>query len=166
MKVMDEELMGQEEDTQHGRYLTFYLGAEVYGIEIEYVTEIIGIQPITKIPEVSDFIKGIINLRGKIIPVIDMRLKFNKEPIEYDDRTCIIVVDTDHMTVGLIVDKVSEVMTIDDDSVVPPPDHKTGIKNRYIQGIGKIASDVILLLECKKLFDDSQEPDDVEAESL
>ncbi len=160
MKVTDEALMEQQEDTQHGRYLTFYLGEEVYGIEIEYVTEIIGMQPITKIPEVSSFIKGIINLRGKIIPVIDMRLKFNKEPIEYDDRTCIIVVDTDHMTVGLIVDKVSEVLTIDDDNVVPPPNHKTGIKNRYIQGIGKIASDVILLLDCKKLFDDSRDADD------
>lgn len=165
MKVTDEELMGQEEDTQHGRYLTFYLGAEVYGIEIEYVTEIIGIQPITKIPEVSDFIKGIINLRGKIIPVVDMRLKFSKEPIEYDDRTCIVVVDTDHMTVGLIVDKVSEVMSIDDGNVAPPPDQKTGIKNRYIQGIGKIASDVILLLDCKKLLDESRVQDEAETEA-
>ena len=157
MKVTDGELFEQQEDTQHGRYLTFYLDDEIYGIEIEYVTEIIGLQPITKVPEVASYIKGIINLRGKIIPVVDMRLKFGKAPIEYDDRTCIVVVDTDNMTVGLIVDKVSEVMTIGDENVVPPPSYKTGIRNRYLQGIGKVDADVILLLECGKLFDESEE---------
>lgn len=166
MKVTDNELFGQQEDTQHGRFLTFYLGEEIYGIEIEYVTEIIGMQPITKIPEVAAYIKGIINLRGKIIPVIDMRLKFNKTPIEYDDRTCIVVVDTDHMTVGLIVDKVSEVMTIDDENVVPPPNYKTGIRNRYLKGIGKVSNDVILLLNCKKLFDENEEQEIREVESI
>jgi purine-binding chemotaxis protein CheW len=163
MKAMQEELYEQQEDTQHGRYLTFYLGDEVYGIEIEYVTEIIGMQPITKVPEVAAYIKGIINLRGKIIPVIDMRLKFNKEAIDYDDRTCIVVVDTDNMTVGLIVDKVSEVISIDDENVVPPPSYKTGIRNRYLQGIGKVASDVILLLDCKMLFDESEEQEIMES---
>jgi purine-binding chemotaxis protein CheW len=157
MKTAGDELLDQQEDTQHGRYLTFYLGDEIYGIEIGYVTEIIGVQPITKVPEVKDYIKGIINLRGKIIPVIDIRLKFRKEPIEYDDRTCIIVVDTENMTMGLIVDKVSEVISIDDENVVPPPSHKTGIKNRYLQGIGKVGSEVILLLGCKMLFDESEE---------
>ncbi len=157
MKVTDQELFGQGEDTQHGRYLTFCLGEEIFGIQIEYVTEIIGLQPVTKVPEVASYIKGIINLRGKIIPVVDMRLKFGKASIEYDDRTCIIVVDTDNMMVGLIVDKVAEVMTIDDENVVPPPSYKTGIKNRYLQGIGKVNEDVVLLLECKKLFDESEE---------
>lgn len=155
MEVMNEELEKQE-DTQHGRYLTFNLGEEVFGLEIRYVTEIIGMQPITKIPEVAAYIKGIINLRGKIIPVIDMRLKFNKEPIEYDDRTCIVVVDTEEMVVGLIVDKVSEVITIDDENVVPPPSQKTGIRNRYLQGIGKIDGGVKLLLDVKKLFDEEE----------
>jgi purine-binding chemotaxis protein CheW len=145
--------MEEQEDTQHGRYLTFNLGEEVFGLEIRYVTEIIGMQPITKIPEVAAYIKGIINLRGKIIPVIDMRLKFGKESIEYDDRTCIVVVDTEEMIVGLIVDKVSEVITIDDENVVPPPSQRTGIRNRYIQGIGKIDGNVKLLLDVKKLFD-------------
>ena len=153
---LEKELFEQEEDTQHGRFLTFNLGEEVYGIEIEYVTEIIGLQQITKIPEVADYIKGIINLRGKIIPVIDMRLKFNKEPIEYDDRTCIVVVDTQDVIVGLIVDKVAEVMTIDDENIAPPPSYKSGIRNRYIRGIGKIGDEVKLLLDCKKLFDDNE----------
>lgn len=161
---MEKELLEQEEDTQHGRFLTFNLGEEVYGIEIEFVTEIIGLQQITKIPEVADYIKGIINLRGKIIPVIDMRLKFNKEPIEYDDRTCIVVVDTQEVVVGLIVDKVAEVLTIDDDDIAPPPSYKSGIRNRYIRGIGKIGDEVKLLLDCKKLFDENetQEISDIE----
>ena len=150
------ELVEQQEDTQQGRYLTFNLGEEVFGLEIRYVTEIIGMQPITRIPEVAAYIKGIINLRGKIIPVIDMRLKFNKEPVEYNDRTCIIVIDTQEMSVGLIVDKVSEVMTIEDENVVPPPDQKTGIKNRYIHGIGKVDGEVKLLLDCNKLFDEDE----------
>lgn len=147
------ELLEQEEDTQHGRYLTFNLGEEVFGLEIRYVTEIIGMQPITKIPEVASYIKGIINLRGKIIPVIDMRLKFGKEPAEYDDRTCIVVIDTQELIVGLIVDKVAEVMTIDDQEIVPPPDQRTGIRNRYIQGIGKVDDGVKLLLDCNMLLD-------------
>jgi len=148
-----EELLEQQEDTQHGRYLTFNLGEEVFGLEIRYVTEIIGLQPITKIPEVASYIKGVINLRGKIIPVIDMRLKFGKEPEEYTDRTCIVVIDTEEVVVGLIVDKVSEVMSIDDKDVVPPPDQRTGIRNRYIKGIGKVDGNVKLLLDCQTLLD-------------
>ncbi len=153
---LENQLFEQEEDTQRGRFLTFNLGEEIYGIEIEYVTEIIGLQHITKIPEVAEYIKGIINLRGKIIPVIDMRLKFNKEPIEYDDRTCIVVVDTQEMIVGLIVDEVAEVLTINDENVSPPPSYKSGIKNRYIKGIGKIGDEVTLLLDCRKLFDEQE----------
>ena len=143
----------QQEDTQHGRFLTFYLDEEVYGIEIRYVTEIIGIQHITKIPEVAEYIKGIINLRGKIIPVIDMRLKFNKPALPYDDRTCTVIIDTKEIIVGLIVDRVAEVLTIEDENIAPPPNHKSGIKNKYISGIGRIGSDVKLLIDCEKLFE-------------
>ena len=156
MELNNEEMQEQQEDTQHGRYLTFNVSDEVYGIEIEYVTEIISMQQVTKIPEIADYIKGIINLRGKIIPVIDVRLKFKKDSIEYNDRTCIIVVDTQEIIVGLIVDQVSEVMTIDDEDVAPPPNSKTGIRNRYIKGIGKIEGEVKLLLDCKKLFDENE----------
>jgi purine-binding chemotaxis protein CheW len=140
------------EDTQHGRFLTFTLDDVVYGIEIKNVTEIIGMQAITKVPEVPDYVKGIINLRGKIIPVIDVRMKFGKEPIEYTDRTCIIVIDISGVTVGLIVDKVDEVLTIDDENIALPPASKTGIENRYIKGIGKSGDDVQLLLDCEKLL--------------
>ncbi len=151
MAINQEALMTeQEEDTQHGRYLTFALGREVYGIEIRFVTEIIGLQPITGLPHVPAHIKGIINLRGKIIPIIDMRLKFKKKPMAYTDRTCIIVIDTGEVCVGLIVDNVSEVLTIEDGQIVPPPD--TGKQNKYISSIGKAGSEVKLLLDCEKLL--------------
>ncbi len=141
-----------EEDTQHGRFLTFTLEEEVYGIEIKYVTEIIGMQSITKVPEVPEYVKGIINLRGKIIPVIDVRLKFGKKPIEYDDRTCIVVIDIIEVSVGLIVDNVDEVLTIGDQDIATPPANKTGFENKYIKGIGKSGNKVQLLLDCEKLL--------------
>ena len=148
----EERMEIQEEDTQKGRFLTFKLGEEVFGLEIKYVTEIVGIQPITNIPEVPEYVKGIINLRGKIIPVIDVRIKFKKEPIEYDERTCIIVIDIDDISIGLIVDEVSEVATIKDEDIVPPPSYKTGFQNRYIKGVGKSKDGVKLLLDSNKLL--------------
>ena len=144
----------QHEDTQHGRYLTFSIDGEIYGLQIRFVTEIIGVQPITKVPEVPEFIKGIINLRGKIIPVIDMRLRFNKQPIEYDDRTCVIIIDTQELVAGLIVDQVADVLTIGDEDIAPPPSHKSGIRNKYISGIGKIDGQIKLLLDCEMLLGD------------
>lgn len=146
----------QEEDLQHGRYLTFSLEKEVFGIEISYVNEIIGMQKINDVPEVSNFVKGIINLRGSIIPVIDMRIKFKKEPCEYDERTCIIIVNINGISAGLIVDKVAEVINIDDNDIAPPPDFRTGFQSRYINGIGKLKDKVVLLLDCEKLFKDDE----------
>ncbi|MCR5481630.1 MAG: chemotaxis protein CheW [Clostridia bacterium] len=144
--------MALEEDTQYGRFLTFSLKDEIFGIEIKYVTEIIGMQAITTAPEVPDYVKGIINLRGKIIPVIDVRLKFGKEPVEYNDRTCIIVIDINELSVGLIVDNVDEVLTIEDENIAAPPANKTGFDNKYIKGIGKAGDKVQLLLDCEMLL--------------
>jgi len=141
-----------EEDTQKGKFLTFMLGKESYGIGIEFVTEIIGILPIAEIPELPDYIRGIINLRGKIIPVMDVRLRFKKPFHEYDGRTCIIVIDILDNSVGLIVDSVAEVTNISDENIVPPPASSTGFSNRYINGIGKIGNDIKLLLDCDKLI--------------
>jgi purine-binding chemotaxis protein CheW len=146
------------EDTQKEKYLTFLLEKEVYGIEIKYVTEIIGIQPITEIPELPSYIKGIINLRGKIIPVMDVRLRFAKPPADYTDRTCVIVIDIETLSVGLIVDSVSEVITIPEQEIVPPPDiRKAG--NRFINGIGKVMNDVKLILDCGKLLNEDETND-------
>jgi purine-binding chemotaxis protein CheW len=157
-EALSQQLMVQEEDTQQGKFLTFPLGNEVFGIEIKFVTEIIGIQSITYVPNVPVYVRGIINLRGKIIPVIDIRLKFKKPTVEYDDRTCIIVIDLKDTSIGLIVDCVSEVLDISDEDIVPPPSYKTGFQNRFIKGIGKVGSDVKLLLDCEKIITDN-EPD-------
>lgn len=145
-----------EEDTQKGKFLTFTIGKENYGIEICYVTEIIGIQVITEVPELPEYIKGIINLRGKIIPVMDVRLRFRKELKEYNDRTCIVVVDIKDISIGLIVDTVAEVLTISDENIVAPPQLNKGIHNRYLKSIGKSNDEVILILDCDKLLNDDE----------
>jgi purine-binding chemotaxis protein CheW len=154
--VTEQSVINQEEDTQKGKFLTFTLGNEAYGLEIKYVTEIIGVQEITEVPELPGYVKGIINLRGKIIPVMDVRLRFKKPFREYNDRTCIVVVDIKDISVGLIVDAVSEVMTIQEQDIVPPPDLNKGSSNKYIKGIGKVGNEVKLLLDCSKLLNDDE----------
>lgn len=154
--MITQEPFDQEEDTQKGKFLTFSLGREEYGIEIKYVTEIVGLQEITEIPELPGYVKGIINLRGKIIPVIDVRLRFRKEAREYNDRTCTIVIEVKGISVGLIVDTVSEVLSIDDGNIVPPPELSGSYHQRYIKGIGKVGDSVKLLLDCDKLLSDEE----------
>lgn len=156
MAEIMENLVEMEEDTQKDRYLTFSLGKESYGIEVRYVIEIIGIQSITEVPEMPEYVRGIINLRGKIIPVMDVRLRFKKEPKEYNDRTCIVVIDIKGSSIGLIVDSVSEVITIPEQDVVDPPKMNKGFNNRYIKKIGKVRNDVKLLLDCEKLLTDDE----------
>ncbi|MDF2944425.1 MAG: chemotaxis signal transduction protein [Herbinix sp.] len=148
-------MLEQEEDTQKGRFLTFVLSNELYGIEIKHVTEIIGIQPVTVVPELPEYIRGIINLRGKIIPVMDVRLRFKKPFREYNDRTCVIVIDINDVFLGLIVDSVSEVLSIPEAEIVEPPEmSRSGSK--YIKGIGKVGNEVKLLLDCDKLLSDDE----------
>ncbi|MDF2484971.1 MAG: CheW protein [Herbinix sp.] len=141
-----------EEDTQKDRYLTFVIGNECYGFEIKHVTEIIGIQAITEIPELPEYVKGIINLRGKIIPVMDVRLRFKQNPIEYNDRTCVIVVDVKEISIGFIVDRVAEVLSIPEADIVAPPQIHKGTGNKYIRKIGKVGNEVKLLLDCDMLL--------------
>ena len=154
-EFIDEDIETSE-DTQKGKFLTFSVGHESYGIEIKFVIEIIGIQEITEVPELPNYVKGIINLRGKIIPVIDVRLRFRKDSKEYNDRTCIVVIDIKETSVGLIVDNVAEVINIDDSNIVPPPDVKMGFNNRYVRAIGKVGNEVKLLLDCDKLLNDDE----------
>lgn len=153
MSNSNEELVLEEnQDTQKDKFLTFTLGNEAYGLEIKYVTEIIGIQEITQVPELPNYIRGIINLRGKIIPVMDVRLRFKKPIINYNDRTCIIVVDIQDISVGLIVDTVSEVISIQEQNIVPPPKINREFGNNFVKGIGKVGNEVKLLLDCEKLL--------------
>ncbi|MCF6267162.1 MAG: chemotaxis protein CheW [Desulfuromusa sp.] len=140
------------EDTQKDKYLTFHLAGEDYGIEIQYVIEIIGIQNITDVPDMPTFIRGVINLRGKVIPIMDVRARFGIEARDYDDRTCIIVVNINSTEVGLVVDEVSEVADIPESNVEPAPRTHKNSEESYIQGMGKINTDVKILLDVHKLL--------------
>lgn len=145
-----------EHDTQKGKYVTFKSGNEYFGLKIQYVNEIIVFQEITEIPESEDYIKGLINLRGKIIPVIDVRLRFKQEPFEYNDRTCIIVINVRSTVVGLIVEKIAEVVEIQEENILPSPSIGQADKsqNKYVYAIGKVGDAVKLLLDPDKLLND------------
>ncbi len=139
-----------------GKYLTFTLADEEYGIGILKVKEIIGMMSITSVPRTPDFVKGVINLRGKVIPVIDLRLKFGMDAIAYTDRTCIIVVeiDTDDLTIqiGIVVDSVSEVLNIKEEEIEDAPSFGTSLNTEYILGMAKIDSGVKILLDIDQVL--------------
>ena len=143
-------------DEQKGKYMTFKSGNEYFGLEIQYVNTIIQLQPITAIPETEDYIKGLLNLRGKVIPVIDVRLRFKQPPMDYNDRTCIIVINVKSMMVGLIVEQIAEVVEISESNILPPPSIGRIDKghNKYVYGIGKVGDTVKLLLDPDKLLND------------
>lgn len=141
-----------DETILHGRYLIFGLGEESYGLDIDCITEIVNMQDITRLPQMPSFIKGIINLRGKIVPVMDLRLRFGMKSASYTDWTCIVIVEIQDSSIGLIVDHVLEVMTIDSDQCVPLPSSLSGTRNNYLQAIGKVGSDIKLLLDCSRLL--------------
>lgn len=152
----ESQVASNERDAQKGKYMTFKSGNEYFGLKIQYVSEIIQFQTITAIPETEDYIKGLINLRGKVIPVIDVRLRFKQEPFEYNDRTCIIVINVKSMLVGLIVEKIAEVVEIKEENILPPPTIGRIEKahNKYVYGIGKVEDAVKLLLDPDKLLND------------
>jgi len=141
-----------DEDAQKDMYLTFHLGEEDYGLEIRHVIEIVVMQEITTVPDMPDFVIGVINLRGQVISVIDIRTRFKLEVREYDDRTCIIVVRINDVSVGIIVDTVNEVINIPESQVDPPPRTHSGIKSSYIKGMGKISQNVKILLDIEKIL--------------
>lgn len=134
------------------QYLTFVIEDEEYGVEIANVKEIITMCAITKVPHTENFLKGIINLRGEIIPVIDVRERFLKTPKEYDGLNCIIVIEYDGYSMGLIVDKVEEVMFISEDELTPPPSNRFSYYNEFIKNIGRSSNKVKLILDLDKLL--------------
>ena len=139
-----------------GKYLTFSLNKEEYGIGILKVKEIIGMMPITTVPRTPEFVKGVINLRGKVIPVIDLRLKFSMEAIAYSDRTCIIVVEIESqdstVLIGIVVDAVSEVLNIKEEEIEETPAFGTRLNTDYILGMAKIEGGVKILLNIDKIL--------------
>jgi purine-binding chemotaxis protein CheW len=135
-----------------GKFLTFFLVGEEYGIEILKVHEIIGIMPITRVPRAPDFILGVINLRGKVIPIVDLRLKFGMPSKVADEETCIIVVRVSGVQMGILVDKVSEVLNIPSADVDDAPSFGSDVDTDYIRGIGKSEGKIKLLLDIEKVL--------------
>lgn len=138
-------------DDLAGRFLSFYIGETRFGIELLYVIEIVAVQSIAAVPSLPPYIKGIMNLRGKVVPMIDVRLKLGQEPRPYDDKTCIIVTSVQDMQVGLIVDGVDEVFSSAQSEKMMPPETPM-LGENYISSIMHIDKKVVLCLDCEKFF--------------
>ena len=143
-----------------GKYLTFTLDNEEYGIGILKIKEIIGMMSITTIPQTPEFVKGVINLRGKVIPVMDLRLRFGMQAIDYTDRTCIIVVEIEGSTgtvmIGIVVDAVSEVLNIKGEDIEDTPTFGTKLNTDYILGMAKMEGSVKILLDIDRVLNNAE----------
>jgi purine-binding chemotaxis protein CheW len=141
---------------KEGKYLTFTLDNEEYGIGILKIKEIIGMMPITTVPQTPEFVKGVINLRGKVIPVVDLRLRFGMMAMDYTERTCIIVVEIEGMSetvmIGIVVDSVSEVLTIGGEDIEDTPTFGTKLNTDYILGMAKMEGGVKILLDIDRVL--------------
>lgn len=150
-------LMAREATAMAGKYLTFMLGPEIYGIDILRVQEIIGLLPITRIPKVSRHIRGVINLRGKVIPVMDLAQRFELSAREDTSLTCIVVIELPHdsgvITMGMVVDEVSEVIDIGEENIEGPPDLREAGGSNYLCGLGKVGEQVVILLDVARVLE-------------
>jgi purine-binding chemotaxis protein CheW len=153
-------------DQRNGKYLVFHLGREEFGIQVLKVREIMGIQDITAVPQTPAYVKGVINLRGKVIPVVDLRLKFGLPELEYSQRTCIIVVqvlaDAGPMLMGIVVDGVAEVLNLADADIEDTPSFGEEVTTSYLLGLAKIKGRVKILLDIDQVLS-SQELKGIEA---
>jgi purine-binding chemotaxis protein CheW len=145
-----------DEDYINDRYLSFHIKEEQYCIEIIYVTEIVGLQKITEVPDMPDFVRGVINLRGQVIPVVDLRLRFNLPEKEYTDRTCVVIINLENTVIGLVVDSVEDVSYIAPEQVSPPPAVSAAGTSRFIKGLGRVGDDVRIILDVTKILYDSE----------
>lgn len=145
-----------DEDTLKNKYLTFYTEHQLFGIPIADVVQIVGMQEITKVPEFPVYAKGVINLRGTIIPTIDVRVRLKKEEKKYDERTCIIVTNINDSYIGFIVDSVDEVAKIPESLISNPPKMGSDYVNTYITGIAKTSSNIVLLINLKKMLSEKE----------
>lgn len=145
---------------REGKYLTFTMAEEEYGISILKIKEIIRMMPITSVPQTPDFVKGVINLRGKVIPVMDLRLRFGMDAIDYTERTCIIVVEiavpAGHVMIGIVVDSVSEVLNIKRDDIEDTPTFGTKLNTDYILGMAKMEGSVKILLDIDQVLSQAE----------
>jgi purine-binding chemotaxis protein CheW len=157
-EIMDQAVKAMEE--KEGKYLTFSLAEEEYGIGILKIKEIIGMMAITTVPQTPKFVKGVINLRGKVIPVIDLRLRFGMESMDYTERTCIIVVEIDGtagtVQIGIVVDAVSEVLNITGKDIEDTPTFGTKLDTTYILGMAKMEGGVKILLDIDRVLNGNE----------
>lgn len=144
----------EEEDKEEleNKYLTFWTIDQLFGVPIKHIVQIIEYQPITSIPDYPNYAKGVINLRGSIIPIIDIRARFGKGETQYNDRTCIVVTRLDKTYMGFIVDSVHEVLDLKKDEITDPPFISQGVDRFFLSGVGKQGDKVILILNVDKLF--------------
>ncbi len=138
------------------RFLTFYLGDEQYGIAINKIKEIIAMMKVTSVPKTPPFMRGVINLRGSIIPIVDTRLRFNMEYREPDMYTTIIIMEVDKVNIGFIVDRVEEVSAIDASNMSEPPKFGNSIDTDFICSVAQIENSVVMILDILKLFEDDE----------
>jgi len=148
---LEEEL--ELEDTMKNMYFIFEIDDEDYGVEVAHVKEILSMMKITKVPKMPDFIEGIINMRGDLIGVLNVRKRFGKMPKEYDEQTCIVVIEYNNYTLGLIVDGVKATQTIEPEMVAPPPNAKLNSYNQFIRNIGRVGNSVKLLLDLDRFLE-------------
>jgi len=144
--------MSEASAERAGKYLTFVLAEEDYGLEILKVREIMGVLDITTVPHTPYYVKGVVNIRGKVIPIVDLRLKFDMPEVEYTDETCIIVVYVGNVEVGIIVDCVSEVMDIAEEDIEDAPEFGSEVSSHAILGMGKAGGKVTILLDINKVL--------------
>lgn len=156
MNNLNEYDLNIEEDTLKDKYLTFFTDNQLLGIPIADVVQIVGVQEITSVPDFPSYAKGIINLRGTIIPIIDVRLRLHKEEIGYNERTCTIVTNINGISIGFIVDAVNEVTNIERSNISDPPRMGTDYVNTYITGIAKLGNKVVLLLNTQKMLSEKE----------
>jgi purine-binding chemotaxis protein CheW len=144
-------------DTAAAQFLTFLLGAEVFAMDIRTVREIIQVGPMTTVPLMPAFVRGVINLRGAVVPVIDLHARFGRASAKLGKKTCIVIFDAvrdgERVELGLMVDAVSEVIDIPADAIEPPPDFGTAVRRDFIRGMGKVAERFVIILDPDKAFD-------------
>lgn len=145
-----------DEDTLKNKYLIFHTEHQLFGIPISDVIQIVGMQELTAVPDFPNYAKGLINLRGTIIPIIDMRIRLKLEEKKYDERTCIIITNVNDLLIGFIVDSVEEVAKINESNVSEPPKVTSEYIYTYITGIAKLNNDIILVLDLKKILSEKE----------
>ncbi|KAB1441136.1 chemotaxis protein CheW [Pseudodesulfovibrio senegalensis] len=146
----------RQQDDELIQLVTFSIGVEEFGVDILQVQEIIRTMEITNVPRAPDFVEGVINLRGKVIPIVDLRKRFGLEGREHDKHTRIIVIEISMMIVGFVVDSVSEVLRIPANTVEPPPPVVSGLESEYIEGVGNMDDRLLVLLDLNQLLSNEE----------